>query len=130
MKNIFKAPFYILIFLNTLFKKTQAGCDPATPPIDLWCPTFPTNSSTKLSTNPTTPWLEQFLVEIFQNTIFQIAGVIALIAVVYGGALYMTARDDDWQAGKGKNIILTTMGGIIVIFLSYALVKIVLTFDY
>jgi hypothetical protein len=50
-------------------------------------------------------------------------GLIAVIMVIYGGLLYITAGGDDAGAEKGKKILLYAAVGIIVVLISYALVN-------
>lgn len=49
--------------------------------------------------------------------------LIAMIAIIYAGFLYVTAFGDDDATGKAKNIIMYTLIGIVVIFLAFALVN-------
>ncbi len=53
------------------------------------------------------------------------AGVIAFLYVLYGGFLYMTSGGDQTGANKGKATIFNAIIGIIIIALSYALVRFV-----
>lgn len=53
--------------------------------------------------------------------------LIAMIAIIYSGFLYVTARGEDDQAGHAKKNILYVTLGIIVILLAYAYVATLIT---
>lgn len=53
-------------------------------------------------------------------------GLIAIIIVIYGGFLYVTAAGKEEQAGKGKKSIMYALIGIVIILGSYALVNTIL----
>lgn len=49
--------------------------------------------------------------------------LIAMIALIYAGFLYVTSMGEDDQAGKAKKIIIYVVIGIIIILLAYAFVN-------
>ena len=53
-------------------------------------------------------------------------GIVAVIMVIYGGFLYVTAAGDDDKVGTGKKIITYSIVGIIIIMISFALINTVL----
>ncbi|MFH1375500.1 MAG: hypothetical protein ABIH35_02410 [Patescibacteria group bacterium] len=53
--------------------------------------------------------------------------LIAMVALIYAGFLYVTAAGNDEQATKAKKIIIWVVIGIIVILLAYALVNTLIT---
>ncbi len=53
-------------------------------------------------------------------------GVIAVIMIIYGGFLYVTAAGADDKVGTAKKIILYSIIGIIIILVSFAIVNTVL----
>ena len=53
-------------------------------------------------------------------------GLIAVVIIIYGGFMYVTAAGKEEQAGKGKKAITYSMIGIIIIMGSYALVNTIL----
>jgi hypothetical protein len=61
------------------------------------------------------------------NAVLGIVGSLALLMFVYGGLLWMTAAGRDEKITQGKNIIIWSTLGLIVIFSSYAVVKLLLT---
>lgn len=54
-------------------------------------------------------------------------GLIALIIIIYGGFMYVTAAGNEEQAGKGKKSIMYALIGIVIILASYAIVRTALT---
>lgn len=53
-------------------------------------------------------------------------GLVAVIMVIYGGFLYVTAGGEQENVDKGKKILMYSMIGIILILLSFAIVNTVL----
>ena len=54
-------------------------------------------------------------------------GVVFFVLMIYGGFLWMTSRGNDEQVKKSIEIIKTSIIGIIVIFLSYVITRLVIT---
>ncbi|MDD4610576.1 MAG: pilin [Patescibacteria group bacterium] len=52
-----------------------------------------------------------------------IVGSLALLMVIYGGFLLMTAHGNEQQVTKGKDVLIWAVLGLIIIFTSYAVVK-------
>ncbi len=61
------------------------------------------------------------------NTVFGIIGSLALLMFIYGGLTWMTSSGSQEAVKKGKNIITWAAIGLAVIFMSYALVRFVIT---
>ena len=53
-------------------------------------------------------------------------GLLAVIMIIYGGVLYVSAGGDEGKIDKGKKIIMYAIVGIIIILLSFAIVNTVL----
>lgn len=53
-------------------------------------------------------------------------GLLAVIMVIYGGVLYVTAGGKEEQSNKAKKVIMFAVIGLIIILLSYALVNTVI----
>ncbi|MCF7836412.1 pilin [Candidatus Gracilibacteria bacterium] len=68
----------------------------------------------------------QFLIT-WTNFALRFLALIAMIALIYAGFLYVTAAGNDEQAGKAKKIIIWVVTGIVVILLAYALVNTLIT---
>lgn len=58
--------------------------------------------------------------------VLQIAGVVLLLLVIYGGAVWGTAGGDSAKVTKAKNIILYAAIGIFIIGASYAITLFIL----
>lgn len=59
----------------------------------------------------------------FLNYFLAFLGLLCVIFIVYAGILMVTAGGDDEQTGKGKKILLWAGAGLIVVMLSFAIVK-------
>ena len=55
--------------------------------------------------------------------VLALAGVLALAAIVYGGFLYITAAGNQDRIEAGKNAVTYSVIGLIVIGLSYAILR-------
>ncbi|MEK7067957.1 MAG: hypothetical protein AAB956_03090 [Patescibacteria group bacterium] len=65
----------------------------------------------------------QAMVVLVINGILGLLGIIFLVLVLYAGFLWMTAAGNEDQVGKAKNILTTSIIGIIIIVAAYAIVK-------
>ena len=61
------------------------------------------------------------------NFFLTFLGLIAVVMIIYGGFLYVTAAGKEESIGTAKKIIMYAAIGIIVILLSFAIVNTVLT---
>jgi hypothetical protein len=52
-----------------------------------------------------------------------VSGVLALVAFVYGGVVWMVSGGNDAKITKGKNIMVWAIFGLIIIFSSYAILS-------
>lgn len=55
------------------------------------------------------------------NGLLTFLGVIFLILMIYGGYLWMTARGNEQQVEKAKNLIKDAIVGLIVVLAAYAI---------
>lgn len=55
--------------------------------------------------------------------ILMIAGALAVIYLVYGGILYITAGGDAEKATKGRTALINAIIGIVIILLSFVIVR-------
>ncbi len=53
-------------------------------------------------------------------------GLLAVIMVIYGGVTYVSSAGNDEAVGKAKKIIMYALIGIVIILLSFVVVKAVL----
>ena len=61
------------------------------------------------------------------NAILGVVGSLSLLMFIYGGLVWMTAAGSKEKIQKGKDILVWSTVGLVVIFMSYAIVKFVLT---
>lgn len=54
-------------------------------------------------------------------------GLIAVVMIIYGGFLYVSAAGNEEKINQGKKIIMYAVIGIVIILLSFAIVNTVLT---
>lgn len=57
------------------------------------------------------------------NLVFTLIGVIALLALVYGAFLYITAGGDSEKTTKARNVIMYALLGVLVIAAAYSLIS-------
>ncbi len=48
-------------------------------------------------------------------------GIIFFVLMIYGGVLWMTARGNDQQVEKAKDLIVAAIIGLIIVFAAYAI---------
>ncbi|MDD3066296.1 MAG: hypothetical protein PHO48_00480 [Candidatus Gracilibacteria bacterium] len=93
---------------------TQPGCDTTN------CLTIPSTDSYKGITTLT--GLREAILN-WVNFALGFLALIAMIALIYAGFLYVTSMGEDEQSGKAKKIIIYVTIGIIIILLAYAFVN-------
>ncbi len=64
----------------------------------------------------------EFIVNV-TNFVLGFLGLAAVIVIIYGGILYVTAAGEEERAGKGKKSITYAIIGLIIVLMSYALVN-------
>lgn len=55
------------------------------------------------------------------QTILSLLGVIFLVLLIYGGFLWMTARGNEQQVEKAKEVIYSSLIGLIIILAAYSI---------
>ena len=63
---------------------------------------------------------EPFIAVIIK-TALSFLGVLFLILMIYGGFLWMTARGNEEQVTKSKNLIIAAVIGLVIVLASYAI---------
>jgi len=53
--------------------------------------------------------------------LLSLVGIIFLFLLIYGGIFWMTARGNESQVDKAKNIITNSLIGLIIVLLAYAI---------
>jgi hypothetical protein len=71
--------------------------------------------------------LQDFLRRII-NWMLALAGLIAVLFLIYGGFLYITSAGNEESAEKGKNTVINAVIGLVVIILSAVIVNVVANF--
>jgi len=111
--------FLVIIFLffgvNLAFAQDSAANNPCKGSLCLQNP---------LGNVITTP---QALIGRIIDSVLGVVGSIALLMFVYGGLTWMTSSGNDEKVKKGRDIILWSAIGLVVIFMSYALTRFVLS---
>lgn len=62
----------------------------------------------------------------FLNIAMFAVGIVAVIAVIFGGYLYMTAGANDAQRKKGRDVLTWAILGLIVVILAAVIVNVVI----
>ena len=62
------------------------------------------------------------------NSVMGIVGSLALLMFVYGGLTWMTSSGSQEKVKKGKDILIWSAVGLVVIFSAYGLTKFIITF--
>jgi cytochrome bd-type quinol oxidase subunit 2 len=62
------------------------------------------------------------------NMFFSLLGVIFLILVIYGGAKWMTSRGNQEEIKKAKNILISSIIGLLIVLVAYALTWFIFNF--
>ena len=57
------------------------------------------------------------------STLLTVIGIAAVLSLIYGGFLYLTAGANPEQAETGKRVIIYTVIAIVVVIASYAIYK-------
>src|SRR3990172_628449 len=63
------------------------------------------------------------IVQRLVNWLLILAGVLAVIYLVYGGVLYITAGGDAEKATKGRTAVINAVIGIVIILLAIVIVN-------
>ncbi|MEK7072917.1 MAG: pilin [Patescibacteria group bacterium] len=75
---------------------------------------------------PTSETSLPVLVGTILNSVLSLVGVIFLVIIVWGGFLWMTARGNDQQVEKAKQLITSAVIGLIIIAGGYTITNFVL----
>ena len=86
----------------------------------------PCTGNTCTLSNPLGVSSPQALIGIIINSVLGVVGSIALLMFVYGGLTWMTSAGNAEKVKKGRDIILWSAVGLVVIFSAYALTRFVL----
>lgn len=65
------------------------------------------------------------LVQNVLKWVLSVVGGVALLMLIYGGMLYVSSAGDQKQAEQGKKVVTWTIMGLVVILLSYSIIRVV-----
>ncbi len=57
------------------------------------------------------------------SLLLYLAGIVTIIAIMYGGILYITAAGDPTKAAKGRLVIINGLIGAVMVILSLAILR-------
>lgn len=60
------------------------------------------------------------------NVIMGLLGVVAVLVILYGGFMWMTAAGNEEKVGKAKKLIIAGIIGLVVIFAAFAIATFVI----
>ncbi|MBM3210510.1 hypothetical protein FJZ39_04190 [Candidatus Saccharibacteria bacterium] len=60
------------------------------------------------------------------EVVYLVAGIVAVIAIIYAGFVYTTANGDSGRLAKAKNVILYTVVGLVIIGFAFLITQIVI----
>lgn len=113
MKKIVGTIFLLLIFALPAYAQNQLGETPCA-------------EGTICLNNPLGVDTPQVLIARIINNVLGIVGTLALVMFIYGGLIWMTSSGSSEKVKQGRDIILWSVIGLVVIFSAYAIVRFVL----
>lgn len=127
MKKIYSKFLFVLIFINS-FSITNAAAGNITlipeasqrPVYSSWF-----NLDKNTDNNTVEYVLKTIFNRIYDNFLVIVAGAVILY-IIYGGILYITSGGSPEKAKKGRQIIINTMIGLIVILTSYTILQVII----
>jgi len=129
MTTMSKIIFSILLVLACVFpwqiKTTYAVCPPDCSSVEEQKNT--NSSSSKTLTNPLGVTDPSTLIGRVIKAVLGIVGSLALLMFVYGGFMWMLSAGNEKMIEKGKSTLMWAALGLVVIFMSYALVNFVIS---
>lgn len=84
------------------------------------------DACTKLE-NPLSANTPQELIGQIINSVLGVVGSLALLMFVYGGLTWMTSSGNQEKVKKGRDILMWSAIGLVIIFSSYGLVRVLVT---
>lgn len=61
------------------------------------------------------------------NTVYMVAGIVAVVGIVIGGYLYVTSMGDAGKIAKAKNAIFYSVIGLIIVAVAFTLTQILIS---
>lgn len=67
-----------------------------------------------------------FIVGTIINVALSLIGIIMVVLIIYGGFLWMTARGEEKQVTKAKDVLTAAIIGLIIVLAAYAIARFVI----
>ena len=61
------------------------------------------------------------------NSILYVAGIIAVVMLIFGGIRFMVSRGDKDKVQKAKNTVIYAIIGLVLVIFSYAIVNFIVS---
>lgn len=89
--------------------------------------------SARVGTTPPTPPITsgEDIVAVLEGItvwLYTIVGTLAILMLIIGGIMYMTAGGDEEKVGKAKNVLKYAVIGLVIALLAYGVKSIILSF--
>lgn len=122
MKKYLAGFITFLLFSFVSIANAQSQKTPSNPvPCNPSC-----SSGTCTLCNPLTVSTPQAFIGLAINAVLGVVGSLALLMFIYGGLTWMTSSGNEEKVKKGREIIIWSAIGLVVIFMSYALTRFLL----
>lgn len=66
-------------------------------------------------------------VQALLGTVYLVAGIVAVVAIVFGSIRFVTANGDPGQVATAKNVITYAVVGLVVVLMAAAITQFVIT---
>lgn len=60
------------------------------------------------------------------NTVYSVAGIVAVITIIIGGFLYVTSNGEPEKIKRAKNAILYAVIGLVVVIMAFAITQLII----
>lgn len=118
--------FFISIFLVSILSLTFSAYFVLAAEGDSVSPNIPPSPTAVTLTNPLGVDTPQALIGRIINSVLGVVGSIALLMFVYGGLIWMTSSGNPDKVKKGRDTLVWSAIGLVVIFSAYGLTRYVL----
>ena len=126
MINIFKKVILVANFLLSIFTIGMLGAPNNVLAADDACSKLKeqiSNGGFDINSLPKYCTTESIYNKIINGALYAV-GIVAVIAILYGGYLYMTAQDNEEQRKRGRSVLTWAVLGLVVVILAVLLVNV------
>lgn len=60
------------------------------------------------------------------NTVYFVAGIVAVVGIIIGGYLYVTSMGDPGKVTKAKNAVFYSVIGLVIVFMAFAITQLLI----